>query len=79
MADPFRDPDPADVLATGRGSPPATPRWVKVFGTIGIVLVLLLVLGLLTGRHHGPGRHLPGHGAPSGKAVPQTQPGDGQR
>ena len=34
---------------------PGTPRWVKMFGIIAIVLVLLIALMLLTG--HGPGRH----------------------
>ena len=39
---------------------PGTPRWVKVFGIIAIVLVLLIVIMLLSG--HGPGRHTPsGH------------------
>jgi hypothetical protein len=33
------------------------PRWVKVFGIIGLVLVLLMLVALLTG--HGPGRHMP--------------------
>lgn len=32
-----------------RGSPPGTPRWVKVFGVIGIVLVLAFVIVHLTG------------------------------
>ena len=36
---------------------PSTPRWVKVFGIIAIVVVLLVVFMLLTG--HGPGRHTP--------------------
>ena len=36
---------------------PGTPRWVKVFGIIAIVVVLLVVVMLLTG--HGPGRHTP--------------------
>jgi hypothetical protein len=34
---------------------PGTPRWVKMFGIIAIVLVLLIAIMLLTG--HGPGRH----------------------
>ena len=34
---------------------PGTPRWIKVFGIIAIVVVLLVVFMLLTG--HGPGRH----------------------
>ena len=36
---------------------PDTPRWVKVFGIIAIVVVLLVVFMLLTS--HGPGRHTP--------------------
>ena len=32
------------------------PRWVKVSGIIGGVLVLLFVVMLFTG--HGPGRHM---------------------
>jgi hypothetical protein len=35
-----------------------TPRWVKVFGIIALVLVVLVVVMLVTGRGgHGPGRH----------------------
>lgn len=42
------------------GSPPSTPRWVKVFGIIVIVAVLLVVIILVTGLGgpHGPGRHI---------------------
>ena len=36
---------------------PGTPCWVKVFGIIAIVVVLLVVFMLLTG--HGPGCHTP--------------------
>lgn len=46
-------------------APPPTPRWVKVFGIIALVVLLLLVVGLLTGRgEHGPGRHMQSGGAP---------------
>jgi hypothetical protein len=40
-----------------RDSPPSTPRWVKVFGIIVIVLILLLIIHRLTGigGNHGPG------------------------
>jgi len=38
-----------------RGSTPGTPRWVKVFGLIAIILVLLFVIlhliGLGLGGH----------------------------
>ena len=45
-------------VSANRESPPRMPRWVKVFVIIGLVLVVLLVIGLLTGAH-GPGRHMP--------------------
>lgn len=41
-------------------SPPATgaPLWFKVFAAIALVVLLLFVIGLVTGRgDHGPGRH----------------------
>ena len=46
-----------DVPSPGGNRPPATPRWVKVFGIIVIVLVLLFVILHLTGR--GFGGHTP--------------------
>ena len=56
-----------------RGSPPrypGTPRWVKVFGIIALVLVLLVVILMVaSGGSHGPGRHLPS-GGPGGHAPP---------
>ena len=41
-----------------RGSPPSTPRWVKVFGIIALALVLLFVILHLTGNGFG-GHHTP--------------------
>lgn len=57
MADPLHRPDPNGDTAVkaGRGLPTGTPGWVKVFGIIAIVLVLLVVIHLLTGD--GPGMH----------------------
>lgn len=40
--------------------PPATPRWVKVFGIITLVVILLFVVLLLVHGPHRPGRHMPG-------------------
>ncbi|MGH2819875.1 MAG: hypothetical protein ACRDJ5_04395 [Actinomycetota bacterium] len=38
-----------------------TPRWVKVFGIIALVLLVLIVVMLVTGRGgHGPSRHTAG-------------------
>jgi len=45
----------------GCGSTTITPRWVKVFGIIVIVLVLLVGIMMLSGSH-GPGAHAPSGG-----------------
>ena len=64
MAEPSPSPD-HDVDSN------RTPRWVKVFGIIAVIVVLLFVIMLLTGGagRHGPGRHTGsgpgGHTAPS--------------
>jgi hypothetical protein len=34
-----------------------TPRWVYVFGLIGLAVTVLFVIGLFGGPGHGPGRH----------------------
>lgn len=44
------------------GSPPATPRWVKVSGVIALLVLLLFVVLALAGGAHGPGRHTGGGG-----------------
>ncbi|MFC0469086.1 DUF2933 domain-containing protein [Halalkalibacter kiskunsagensis] len=42
-----------------RESPPNMPRWVKVFGVIVIVLLLVFVIiHIFGGGEHGPGRHI---------------------
>ena len=40
-------------------TPPGTPRWVKVFAIIALVLVLLVAIMMLTDGEHSPGRHIP--------------------
>ena len=45
-------------IKPGRGSPPSTPRWVKVFGIIVIVLILLFVILHLTGNGFGDHMHM---------------------
>jgi hypothetical protein len=44
---------------------PGTPRWVKVFGIIAIVLALFVLFVVLTGvgGPHGPSRHMSSSGA----------------
>jgi hypothetical protein len=43
----------------GPGTAYNTPLWVKIFGIIALVLVLLVGIMLLSGGEHGPGRHMP--------------------
>lgn len=50
-----------------------TPRWVKVFGALALVAVVLVAILLLSGGDHGPGRH-----SASGDAASRTQPTGGR-
>ncbi len=37
-----------------------TPRWVKVFGVVSLVVILLFVILMFAaGGRHGPSRHMP--------------------
>ena len=45
-------------LSPGGGGPPGVPRWVKAFGIVFAVLVLVFVILHLTGNSPG------GHGSP---------------
>lgn len=72
MTNPPPYPDTGDDTGTepDHASTGGTPHWVKVFGIIGLVLILLLVvLQSIGGGGHGPGRHLP-----SGDAGGYTPP-----
>ena len=53
------DPPPETPQPAPRPGRPraATPRWVKVFGLIALMLVLVVIVLLLAGGDHGPGRH----------------------
>ncbi len=62
MVDPFPSPDIGDDTSVrpGPGATTGTPRWVKVFGIIALVVVLLFVILLFTRGpvgDHGPDRH----------------------
>ena len=57
---PYADTENANGVGADNEATTGTPRWVKVFGIIALVLVLLLVIVLLVGGgNHGPARHLP--------------------
>ena len=64
MADDHPDPD--------SNGDSGTPRWVYVFGTIAIIVALLFVILLLVGGgRHGPGRQ---SGGDSGLTPPTGDP-----
>jgi len=74
MANPPRYPDSKGEtgddtgVGTDRGAPTGTPRWVKVFGIIALVVILLFVFQLVTEgpmRPGMPGMHSGGGNAPS--------------
>ena len=60
MTDPAGRSNTRDEAASeaGRRSTEGTPRWVKVFGIVAVVVVLLFVVLLFAGGPHNPGRHL---------------------
>jgi hypothetical protein len=73
MADPPPYPNTGDDTGVGpdRESTTGTPRWVKVFGIIALVVILLFVILLLTRGPggHGPSRHM-GSGGLDGHTAP---------
>lgn len=40
------------------GSYPGTPRWVKAFGAAALIPIVLIVVLVVSGGGHGPGRHM---------------------
>jgi hypothetical protein len=53
-------------VRTDWNAPPTTPPWVKVFGIIIVILIVLFMgLQFLGGGRHGPGRHLPSSNTPT--------------
>jgi hypothetical protein len=74
------DPDSGDETGSDerdRGAATGTPRWVKVFGIIAVVLVLVVVVLLLVGGNHGPGRHTGGDAPTVGVTKGHVMPAGG--
>jgi hypothetical protein len=69
MDEPGQADDRSADLGPDGGAGQRTPRWVKVFAVIAIVAVVLLLVLLLSGRGHGPGRHLGAASAPVSTAA----------
>jgi hypothetical protein len=62
MAEPPRYPESGDEPGVGLDvDSTGTPRWVKVFALVALIVVVLFVILLLTGGH-GPARHSFGDG-----------------
>ena len=76
MAEPDLHDDPAPE--PDHDTPPGTPRWVKVFGIIAVIVVVLVGVMLLTGGagEHGPGRHSGGGDTPSEGTGGQSPPAE---
>jgi hypothetical protein len=62
-------------LEVNQSSVYRTPRWVKWFGIVTLIAIVLLAVIILTGDH-GPGRHMPSAGQ-NGTSVETTHPGHG--
>jgi hypothetical protein len=62
MAD--RPSSPERDGSADHGPTAGPPRWVKVSSIIALALILLVLIALLAGGNHGPGRHQssPEHG-----------------
>ncbi|MGH3764810.1 MAG: hypothetical protein ACRDTX_06630 [Pseudonocardiaceae bacterium] len=77
MTNPALDPGPGNGPAAGRGrSSPAAPRWVKVFGIVaGALALLVLILMMVGGGNHGPGRHFSSE-RPAGQQPPAGSAAD---
>ena len=77
MVDPPPYPNSSDTgVASDHGSTTGTPRWVKVFGIVVLVLVALVAVMMAAagvGGHHGPGRHM--HSGGAGEHTPPAAAG----
>lgn len=52
------DPPPPTNAEKMPAAPPKMPRWVKIFGIVAALIVLVALAALIFGGgQHGPGRH----------------------
>jgi hypothetical protein len=47
-----------DQVDRGSKSKPPMPRWVKVFAAIALLAIIALLVIVISGGEHGPGRHI---------------------
>ena len=55
---PYRGDADDEAVEAAAAPDSGTPRWVKVAGVIALVILVMLLVALLSGGKHGPGRHL---------------------
>ena len=63
MTNPVNPEKPAEPTYAPR------PAWVKWLLIAALVVLPIVVVALLAGGEHGPGRHLSGLGAPTGAST----------
>jgi hypothetical protein len=77
MPEHSRDSQPASETDSVDLPTTPAPRWVKVFAGVAIVVIVAVILALVTGGEHGPGRHagLSGESiASAGRALAASRP-----
>lgn len=78
---PYRDNGDGTGVGPDRGSTTGTPRWVKMFGIIALIVVVLFVILMFTRGlgGHGPGDHTssPGGQTPSSSVTDGRIPPEG--
>ena len=63
---------PGGVPTDDDAAPPRAPRWVKISAAVALVLAVLVVIVMVAGGNHGPGRHTGGSDAEQHTAPPES-------
>ena len=62
-----QEPEPTRSAGAGSDQPPGVPNWVKISAIVVAILVVAVIVAMLLGGNHGPGRHM---SAPFASAAP---------
>ena len=52
-----QEPEPSRTGGAVPERPPGVPGWVKVSALVAVILLVGLIVAMLIGGNHGPGRH----------------------
>ncbi|HEX8510750.1 MAG TPA: hypothetical protein VF635_14780 [Propionibacteriaceae bacterium] len=55
---PAQEPEPTRGAGAGSDQPPGVPNWVKISAIVVAILVVAVIVAMLLGGNHGPGRHM---------------------